>query len=230
MTTPIADISKQILAMQDDLASALEAERVAKADLDEASHNFATQKKDVWEATGHYIRAQKRKLALSVTLRERQVETTRVAERTEEVLRENGDLQRKLEGLGGEEEVDASLFVRHLLGLRRVLKSYQKEYDVVLARSSLAKSEAAVSEEALGRASSKLDAALSESSRILGFITREKVKTDRLEVQAEALGKGIAAATTRRKAAHERVQDAETRLSELEHQLEWGVEGWSDRL
>ena len=122
MTTPIADISKQILAMQDDLASALEAERVAKADLDEASHNFATQKKDVWEATGHYIRAQKRKLALSVTLRERQVETTRVAERTEEVLRENGDLQRKLEGLGGEEEVDASLFVRHLLGLRRVLK------------------------------------------------------------------------------------------------------------
>jgi hypothetical protein len=122
MTTPIADISKQILAMQDDLASALEAERVAKADLDEASYNFATQKKDVWEATGHYIRAQKRKLALSVTLRERQVETTRVAERTEEVLRENGDLQRKLEGLGGEEEVDASLFVRHLLGLRRVLK------------------------------------------------------------------------------------------------------------
>jgi hypothetical protein len=81
-----------------------------------------------------------------------------------------------------------------------------------------------VSEETLERVSTKLDAALSESSRILGFIEREKVKTDRLDLQAEALGKGIAAATTRRKAAQERVQEAETRLSELEHQLEWGGE------
>ena len=108
--------------MQADLTAALEAERVAKVDLEEASQQFASQKREMWDATGHYIRAQKRKLALSVVLREREDETTRVAERTGEMLKENGELQTELDGLVREEEVDAALFIGHLLGLRGILK------------------------------------------------------------------------------------------------------------
>jgi RNA binding exosome subunit len=130
----VDDISSQMRLMQEELTSALDSEKVARAALVEASSEFESQKKDMWDATGHYIRVQKRKVKLSEALRERESETNRVAERTREVLDENGDLQRELDALVREEEENATLFVRHLLGLRQVVKNYQRDYDKTLER------------------------------------------------------------------------------------------------